>query len=360
MKFSINANIIARLCCLGFALFIMAIAGCANITTRPLHDPIYPSSGETVTFNLKAESSSGISNVSIYETISEVDATGVVTAGTPSLLESRDFPAEPSSIDEDFSKAGGYDANRLVQYEFKVTNGDDKTRSHSVTFAIRPYPVTDQPAPVYAQGDVDDVFDIVLIPDTDVTNMTIWRDNCRELIVNTIHREETLRIFSRSYNFYINPRTGTATDYDRRHIDGSHQLPSNNANLTFAELRCLMHQNILRDYESGGIISMEMDRPQTFLHEGGHGLYALADEYPDGTHYEADEFPNNWEVRADAEADAPSRRKSAADVVKMGSSDWYKMCASSCPMRSGSALLFDFDEPCEDRIIYETLWNAID
>lgn len=360
MKRKIKTDLITKLGCLCLGVSLMIFAGCSNITTRPLHEPLYPSNGETVTFNLRAESSSGIKSVSIYETISEVDAAGLVTTGTPSLLDSRDFPAEPNSIDQDFSKVGGYASNRLVAYEFEVTNGDDKNRSHSVTFAIRPYPVTDQPAPVYAQGDVDDVFDIILIPDTDVTDMGAWRDNCRELIVNTIHRDETLRVFNRSYNFYINPDTGTSTDYDRRHIDGYHQMPANNANLTFAELRCLMHQDELRDYAFIGAISMEMNRPQTFLHESGHALFALADEYTGGWHYEADDSPNNWDIRADAEAEAPSRRKTAADVVEMGSSGWYKMCANTCPMRSGSALLFDFDEPCEDRVILETLMNAIE
>jgi len=345
---------------MGLGAFLTIVAGCANITTRPLHDPIYPSNGQTVTFNIRAEAPSGIKRVKIYETVSTVNAAGVVAVGARSLLDTRNFPAEPASIDENFGKPGGYLANRLVEYEFEVTNGDNRTRTHDVTFAIRPYPVPNQPAPIYAQGDVDDVFDVVLIPDTDVTSLATWRTHCRDLIVNTIHREPTMKVFNKSYNFYINPERGTATDYDRIAVDGTHQMPANNAHLSFADLRCLMHQNVLRDYASGGVISMEMDRPQTFLHEGGHALFGLADEYSGGAHWEAVEFPNNWGNRADAEAEAPSRGKSAGDVVQMGTTGWYKMCASDCSMISGSALFFDFDEPCEDRVVYETIQNAID
>ena len=63
MKHNGNATLMTQFCCLSFAVCMLVITGCANITTRPLHEPLYPSDGETVTFNLKAESPSGIQSV---------------------------------------------------------------------------------------------------------------------------------------------------------------------------------------------------------------------------------------------------------------------------------------------------------
>ena len=50
--------------------------------TLPMHSPIYPGDGETITFSLEAEVNAGISRVRLYETVSEVDATGTVVGGT--------------------------------------------------------------------------------------------------------------------------------------------------------------------------------------------------------------------------------------------------------------------------------------
>ena len=342
---------------------ILMISTCSGITTCPVHDPIYPSKGEDVLFNIRAESESGISEVRFYETISSIDEEGNFTSGVEVLLDTRILNPEPVSISEYFTKIGGYDTNQVIAYRFVITNGNGRTRSHSVTFAIRPYPVPNMPAPVYMQGDVDDVFDIILIPDTDVTDMEFWRYECRLLIQSTIHKEPGMRLLNRSYNFYINPEPGTATSYEDYLENGiPHQLPDNYANLAFAELRCILHMYVFQDYywPSTGTISCEIINPQTFIHEAGHALFGLADEYPDGQHWQADVLPNNWNDEATAQAEAPSRGKTAADVKEIGDTGWYRMCNDTCPMCSGVDPLFDFDNPCEDRVIYETLLNAIE
>lgn len=345
---------------LGCILCVMLVVhtGCVA-TTFPMHDPIYPASGENITFSIEASSSEGIDRVELYELVSSINAAGTVTTGTETFLTQWNLIGSPSSTTRSYTKTGGYSANKLVRYRFEVTNGAGRTRSHDVTFAIRPYPVPDQPVPIFIQGDVDHVFDVVFIPDADITNMTTFRGHCKGMIEDAVLDEPSVEDWCRQFNFYINPDTGVATDYDRIAIDGLHQVPANWANLSFAEVKVLMHQNNLRDYASGGLFSTEQQNRGTMMHEAGHAMFGLADEYPSGAHWQASEFPNNWSTLAGAQADAPSRHKTTADAVQMGTSGWYKICNSGCQMNNSGLVPTNYDEPCDDRVVYAIIDNAI-
>ncbi|MFC1511718.1 hypothetical protein ACFL5H_00800 [Candidatus Latescibacterota bacterium] len=340
-------------------VFIL-ITGCAS--TLPMHDPIYPTNSRDVTYSLDVSASKSIKEIELYETISSINTAGVVTSGTESLLQEWDFPDRPQTANVTFTKTGGYGANNLVQYRFLVKVKSfwfwSVSRSHDVTFAIRPYPVEDQPAPVYIQGDVDYVFDVVFIPDTDITNMTTFRRECRNMITDAVFDENFVKHWNQQFNFYINPETGTATDYDNIGTDGSHQTPANWANISFAETKVLMHQNNLRDYATGGLFSTEMQNRGTMMHESGHSMFNLADEYPGGAHWQANIFPNNWSTLAGAQADAPNRHKTTADAREMGTSGWYKICGDDCQMCVSGINLSHYDLPCCDHVEYEIVENA--
>lgn len=340
---------------------VVILTGC--IRTEPMHEPIYPASGVDVEFTLDARSRGGIDTIELYETISTVDAVGNVGAGTESLLQQWTIAGTPTSTSVSFTKIGGYLANRLVQYRYRVRSGRavwfwSVSKSHDVTFSIRPYPVSNQPAPVYAQGDVDHVFDVVFIPDTDITNMNTFRGHVRSMITDAVLAEPSIIPWNTQFNFYINPLTGTATDFDRISIDGLHQKPTNWANISFAEAKVLMHRLNLRDYATGGLFSTEQQNRGTMMHEGGHSLFDLADEYAGGSHWQEPINPNNWDTLAGAQTDAPNRGKTAADAVQMGTSGWYKLCINACPMKTSGLTRNDYDEPCTDRVVYSIFDNA--
>ena len=233
------------------------------------------------------------------------------------------------------------------------------SKSHDVTFATRPYPVPDMPAPIYVQGDVDHVFDVIFIPDTDITDVSGFRDHCSKMIEDAVLAEPSIKPWNQQFNFYINPESGTATDYDNIDTDGLHQKPSNWANLSFAESKVLMHKNNLRDYAMGDLFSTEQQNRGTMMHEGGHSLFGLADEYASGSHWQADEYPNNWETLAGAQTDAPDRHKTAADATQMGTSGWYKLCINACPMKTSGLVRNDYDGPCTDRVVHSIFDNAL-
>ncbi len=353
---------------LGLLSMLFLIVGCQDrFETLPLHDPIYPTSNQDVSYELRVEANKAIRKIELFEQVSTINSSGTVTnTSSEAAIRTWNFGGSAKSQTVSFTKAGGYSANRLVDYRFKVTNEDNKSRSHTVTYAIRPYPVTNMPAPVYAQGDPDKVMDCVLIPDTDVSDMNVWRGNVRNIIRNTIHREPTMKFWNRQFNFYINPVKGTAHSYTDCVDNGNcHEAPSNNAQLSFAESRALLHEDVFQDYAGGGLFSLEMDRPQTFLHENGHAMFGLKDEY-NRSKFSCGPCPtpnpNNWSPRATAEADISKHGKADSDIKLMGIDDgvnYYRMCYDTCPMISGPSQYYNLDKPCEARVTYVILDNAL-
>ena len=339
--------------------FIFAMAsGCTD--SIALHNPIYPAANTDITYSLEASNDDGIENVKLYETVSSINAAGTVTAGTEVLLKEWLQPSTPTSVNLSHTKTGGYAANKLVNYRFRIKSDNTwfSTKTHKITYAIRPYPVANQPAPVFVQGDVNKVFDAVFIPDTDITNMATFRGHVRSMIKDAMFAEPSIKLWNRQFNFYINPLSGTATDYDRIATDGLHVMPTNIANISFAEVKVLMHQNNLRDYASGGVFSTEQQNRGTMMHEGGHGFFGLADEYGSGSHWQAADWPNNWSTLAGAQADAPDRHKTVADATQMGTSGWYRVCDTTCQMDNTGLNRSDYDAPCTDRVAFTIIENS--
>ncbi|TGV01545.1 carboxypeptidase M32 [Flavivirga rizhaonensis] len=325
--------------------------------TLALHEPIHPTSSQQVTYNLTKVTSGSIDSAKLYEQVNTINSSGIITStGSDVLLQTWTSP----SGDLSHTKSSGHGSNKLVTYRWEITT-PDQSKTFEVTYATRPYPVTNMPAPVYCQGDPDDVFDVVFIPDTDITTMSNFYDNCHGAIEEAFFDEPHTRFWRRQYNFYINKQKGTATDYDDIATDGTHQVPSNNANLAFAEGRVLMHENNLRDYASGGLFSTEMQNRGTIMHESGHALYDLADEYGSGVHWEETNYPNNWPTLANAQAAGNNYGscKSPSDATEMGTSGWYHLCVSNCQMVTSGLTHTEYDCPCKSRITYTVLDNAI-
>ena len=305
----------------GYPLLLFALVVLSSCEKNPitivLHEPIYPSGSEAVTYTATKVTDGSINSAKLYEQVNTINSSGNITStGTETLLETWSSP----SGDLTFTKPSGHGDNKLVTYRFEITT-PDQSKSFTVSYVTRPYPVADMPAPVYAQGDPDDVFDMVFIPDTDITSLNTFYGHCRGNIKDAFFKEEHTRFWRRQYNFYINPERGTATDFDRRSpdMDGPHVPPSNNSNLSFAEGKVLMHQGNLRDWASGPIFSSEMQNRGTIMHEAGHSLYNLKDEYPTGTHSQLATLPNNWSSLAGAQADASGYGpcKTTSDAVEM-------------------------------------------
>jgi uncharacterized protein YceK len=334
-------------------LLILLFSGCGTIVTQPIHTPLYPDGDEDVAIILETEATKGIETVRLYETVSSIDAEGNLTPGDEVLIQTWEEAKTPTYSKYYYIKPSGFGDDKIVTYRFTVTAANNRTRSHDVSFATRPYPVPDHPAPVYAQGHPDDVVDLVFIPDLEIIDMDGFRDRCQDLIINSIHREPTMNLFNQQFNFYINPIAGDAVPYNT----GGHKFPSNSDFIAFAESKVILHITPFQDFAYGSYFSTEWNRPATFMHENGHSMFDLADEYDDGVHWQNEVLPNNWTTLEQAQADAPKSNKTKEDAVEIGETDWYRLCDDECPMRTGTGdgTLPPYDDPCSARVAYVIL-----
>jgi hypothetical protein len=331
-------------CSIIAATISILFTSCAeNPETFAIHNPIFPTAAEQVIFTLN-QISGTVDTVKLSEIVANVDGSGNLSGATPeALLQSWSSPSFPVT----HTKSSGYGANKYVTYRFEVS-GNGHTYNHAISFATNPYPVTDAAAPVYVVGDIDRVLNSVFVPDADMAgNMGQFFTGVSEDIDKAFHREVWVRRFRNSYNFFVNPATAQAGDFN---AGTSHVYPSNNANLSFAQARIILHSADKRDFSDGTYVGTEHFNRGTILHETGHLLYGMADEYGGGAHWQNDEQPNNWNSLAGAQGAASGVSKTSSDAIQIGTDPWWKLCNGNCMMLNTGLNIFPYDTPCQNRI----------
>ncbi|MEY2561792.1 MAG: hypothetical protein QOG51_2207 [Verrucomicrobiota bacterium] len=316
--------------------------------TFAIHRPIFPAGSEQVTFTL-SQIEGTVDSVNLYEVVANVDASGNLSGATPeALLKTWSSPSFPVT----YTKSSGYGDNKYITYRFEVA-GNSHTYNHTISFATNPYPVVDAAAPVYVVGDIDRVLNSVFVPDADMAgNMGQFLTGVADDIDLSFHREAWVRRFRSAYNFFVNPATAQAGDYD---AGTPHVYPSNDANLSFAQARIILHSATKRDFSDGTYVGTEYFNRGTILHETGHLLYGMADEYGGGVHWQNDKAPNNWNSLAVAQSAAPGVGKTSSDAVQIGGDPWWKLCDGNCMMLNTGLNIFPYDQPCRDRIFLTIL-----
>jgi hypothetical protein len=327
---------------------------CGGIDTLPMHTPIYPSTANDVVFTLEARADKGIKKVELYTQLLNLD-------GDETRIYYKEFedPQETISCQHN---AGKFDAGSLIRYRFVVMDKSGSERSHDVTFAVQAVEgqpgavLAHEPIPIYCQGDPLDVMDLVFIPDVDITDMEYFYETCEKMITDVFFSEPTIRKWSRQFNFYINQQTGEAKPYDSDNPNDEHVIPTNWSTISNLEVKVIMHEAEFRDYASGefeGLCSTELKEYGTVLHEAGHTMFKLRDEYHACcAHHQIEHLPNNWDCEKDARSAASSRHKKRSDVRRIGRSGWFKMCNDDCQMMWGGEDVLHFDKPCGDRVVY--------
>jgi hypothetical protein len=352
---------------------------CVYIKTLPMHDPIYPTPNDKVTYSLEASANKGIKTIRLYEQLSDYQPDGTWHPRKESLIDK--WPKSgslPSETCISHTRTDALPKDVQVRYRFEVVDKKCRKRSHEVTYAVNPYPVADSAAPAYVQRVPDGAFDVVFIPDQDITDLTTFYGHCRGMIRDAMFADSVVRFYSRQFNFYINPYRGTTIDYAQLTC---HLSPANASCLDFAECWCLMHAGSLRDcsYRRGddarlSYFSTVQQCRSIMLHEAGHAMFGLSDEYAgnDSKHEQCGEWPNNWESKTAAETAAPHRHKTAADARPIcadaqtatfqssATFQWYKLCKDSCQMcvAGDTVPLTGYDAPCEDRVAFAVEENA--
>jgi hypothetical protein len=337
-------------------------------TAFPMHDPLYPRvisrdrnlQSEDIKFSLEERLVNPVATCSLFVeprsfTKAELQRNNVSFPGItdPNKLVAvwqrqgdvlkKIFPGTPvevENIGHQMSVAATQNKVTYVSYKFAFTYtnppGEVATPAEDVevSFVLQDYYLSfpDHPVPVYVQGDMRDLMDLIFIPaQSDAINDPLpaeffpdFRNSCRSIIKDAIFQEPSIRYWRKHFNFWINPAAGRALD--ARCGDCSHIQPENMDIIpNQIEFRVLLHRDIQWDFtDKNKLFSAEMNlindhsEKSSFLHELGHAAFGLSDEYPGGYNYQAVEhLPNTWDKRKDAGANAVLRHKKQTDVVRL-------------------------------------------
>jgi len=184
--------------------------------------------------------------------------------------------------------------------------------------------------PVMTPGPVDDRVNIVLLPgddyfDEDGVLAEGFAFTTRQLLLESFLEEPVVSQHLDRFNFwYLDHPTDHATlDFVDEDDFCEWEVPSDwKEYCPHATVGAVIHRADCRDYSSGDVFSSEWDSPRTMLHEAGHGVFGLADEYDDWStdptascltfYFQPDPLPNIFDTRGDcaagADADDTCRR----------------------------------------------------
>jgi hypothetical protein len=153
------------------------------------------------------------------------------------------------------------------------------------------------------------------------------------------------------YNFYYSGKQG---NYES---GCNFNNPSNMATLTATgDAIFFLHKDEERDCSTGKRVSSEINYDKSLVHETGHILFGLKDEYCCDSSYSAQPcFPNLWDSLSACQAAAPIIGYPATNCQRLGSLNFWRIDPSNttgCIMgdaehKPGS----DFRKACRRRIL---------
>lgn len=162
--------------------------------------------------------------------------------------------------------------------------------------------------------DTSEAIDIVFVMDNDYgTNRSLFLTHVWGLIRNGYFGNTVLANRPSAFNFYVHGGTG---DYEG--VCDHWTLPSGfSRDCPFADNTAIIHLDDERDCAHGSTFSSEYNGNRTVVHESGHAVFGLADEYCcDGGYWQDGSVPNIFSSLANCQGRADSTGASRADCFK--------------------------------------------
>jgi hypothetical protein len=187
------------------------------------------------------------------------------------------------------------------------------------------------PVPGRSIGAHSDRFDLVFVPDTDYgspadidTWLPTFIDHINHQIDDRLGAVAPVSGRLDKFNFYYTTMQGVAS---------SKTLPNDLTKIsTFADAYVILHTAVRQDstdgtppiYTAEG--SLALDQGRSFIHESGHGIFGVADEYDGVTRYfQPNPYPNIWDTQADGRTDAAGEYAVPVNGEVLGVGDGAKV-----------------------------------
>jgi len=218
------------------------------------------------------------------------------------------------------------------------------------------------PVPGRTIGSHGDRIDLVFVPDIDygsAANIDTWLPTFIQDIQNQIDQRLAAAApvtgHADSFNFYYTRTQGDSTI-------SPHTLPANLTRVApFADAYTMLHTNTFGDWTNWGppaVFGAEGAVGRSFIHEAGHGIFGLADEYDDApacttARFEPTPNPNVWDLEADCQADVTAEGWGNANDCWMFTTcttDWWKFGTAAFIMQDGDWFANGWGQPASRRV----------
>ncbi len=337
----------------------LLLAGCAGVpSVNALHEPLYRAENHVSTIVVRTrEATDGIAEVRVEATVGELTACGTFP---PSLIPCRSNASTVAAVctfanvktEVTCSLPLALGPRRLVTYRATARSGKNKTASTpAVTYAggapltvttvnlpfgtiTMPWetarPViwrTDAPS---SSNDRGDKIDLGLVPDADMPSYRDFTDDLDPMMRALFYTDTNAfstwnRTWKNIFNLWAGP-TGADGNGCTRTFSGA----AATVRAAF-DGTSILHRDTFRDCASislgGGAGTSQTnltDATWVFLHESGHYLFGLGDEYVGGGNFSISSPLNIYASKASCESSSLSNSLPSTQCVQIGTSGTWR------------------------------------
>jgi subtilase family serine protease len=205
-------------------------------------------------------------------------------------------------------------------------------------------------SPLRLRGQPEDKIDVVFVPDTSYGgNVTLFTEDIRRAVTHGYYASDAIFANRDKLNlYYIFSGEATVTGYDatpRATFSYSTGCDGFQDQTVGADSIAVLHRNAFRDWAGTRcerrIFLSEPESNRTFVHESGHSLFGLKDEYCcDSSYRQNDPNPNIYATRSACRDDATASGWDPNDCVEFCTSGsgncgdgYWKVDPDPCIMR---------------------------
>ncbi len=236
-----------------------------------------------------------------------------------------------------------------------VITTDNVSKEGEVSFAAGDWPWSNYAIPIYGHGKPENRIDICFVPDEDYNqDWSSFIADMEELVYDGFFLNEMFKDYHVNWRFYYTRNEGNAEDYP-----SEPDLPFKESIVTDINVFAILHSTDFRDARWGDVFTTEPDNIGTALHETGHAVFDLADEYSgDGGYWELTEYSNLYETSQGCQLHNQNQNWSENDYcteVTASYRKWYRPEPDvlRCIMRDvGINEMRQFARTCQLRIFW--------
>jgi hypothetical protein len=334
----------------------LIVSACASPNVRAMHDPIYRAEDHTSTITARAsQTRDGVAEITIEAIVGDLTACESMSFLLPSLIPCRANAIAMGAVctfanvttEVGCSLPIPLRGPRLVTYTARARSGANRTGSTgAVTYAGGP-PLTqarwnlppigtitmpwETARPILWRTDSpsmatnrSDKIDLGLLPDADMPNYRAFTDDLQPIVLQLFYTDTNqftvwTRTWKNLFNVWAGP-VGADGEGCTRNFSGAAATVRQAFDGT-----AILHRNAFRDCASislgGGAGTTETplsDATWALLHEAGHYLFGLGDEYVGGGNASVSQPKNVYSSKATCESNSTANGLPATQCVQIG------------------------------------------